>query len=64
VLGAANFFRSLDSFVVDSGIVGMARATQDLSQFLRTAVSGNAQHYALIMAAGMVVLLAAAIFLS
>jgi len=62
VLGAADLFRKLDSFVVDSGIVGVARSTQSLSQVLKTAVSGNAQHYGLIMTAGMMVLLAWAIF--
>ena len=62
ILGAANVFRRLDSFVVDSGIVGAARSTQSLSQVLKTAVSGNAQHYGLIMAAGMLALLAAAIY--
>ena len=63
VLGAANLFCKLDSFVVDSGIVGAARSTQSLSQVLKTAVSGNAQHYGLIMAAGMMILLALAIFI-
>ena len=63
ILGAANVFRRLDSFVVDSGIVGAARSTQSLSQVLQTAVSGNVQHYGLIMAAGMLALLAAAIYL-
>jgi len=63
ILGAANVFRRLDSFVVDSGIVGAARSTQSLSQVLKTTVSGNAQHYGLIMAAGMLALLAAAIYL-
>jgi multicomponent Na+:H+ antiporter subunit D len=62
VLGAANLFRELDSFVVDSAIVGLGRSTQSLSEVLRTVASGNAQHYGLIMAAGMLVLLAAAIF--
>jgi multicomponent Na+:H+ antiporter subunit D len=62
VLGAANLFRKLDSFVVDSAIVGVGRSTQTLSQVLRTVVSGNAQHYGLIMAAGMLALLAVAIF--
>ena len=62
VLGAANFFRKLDTFVVDSAIVGVGRSTQTLSQVLRTMVSGNAQHYGLIMAAGILILLALAIF--
>jgi multicomponent Na+:H+ antiporter subunit D len=62
VLGVANFVRKLDSFVVDSAIVGVGRSTQTFSQFLKTAVSGNAQHYGLIMAAGILALLALAIF--
>ena len=62
VLGAANFFRKLDTFVVDSAIVGVGRSTQNLSQVLRSMVSGNPQHYGLIMAAGVVALLAVAIF--
>ena len=62
VLGAANLFRKLDSFVVDSAIVGVGRSTQTLSQVLRTMVSGNAQHYGLIMAAGILILLALVIF--
>jgi multicomponent Na+:H+ antiporter subunit D len=62
VLGVANLVRNLDSFVVDSAIVGVGRSTQALSQILKTAVSGNAQHYGLIMAAGILALLALAIF--
>jgi multicomponent Na+:H+ antiporter subunit D len=62
VLGAADLFRKLDSFVVDSAVVGVGRSTESLSQVLRTVVSGNTQHYGLIMAAGILALLAAAIF--
>jgi multicomponent Na+:H+ antiporter subunit D len=62
VLGFANVFRKLDSDV-DSGIVGLGRSTQVLSQILKTAVSGNAQHYGLIMAAGIVALLVLAVFI-
>jgi multicomponent Na+:H+ antiporter subunit D len=61
VLGAANLFRKLDSFVVDGTIVGVGRSTQSLSQVLRTVVSGNTQHYGLIMAAGILGLLALAV---
>ncbi len=61
VFGAANLFRKLDSFVVDSAIVGVGRSTQSFSQVLRTVVSGNAQHYGLIMAAGIMVLLTVAL---
>jgi multicomponent Na+:H+ antiporter subunit D len=64
VLGAANLFRKLDSFVVDSAFVGVGRSTEILSQVLRTVASGNTQHYGLIMAAGILVLVAVAIFSS
>jgi multicomponent Na+:H+ antiporter subunit D len=57
VLGAAEVFRKLDSFVVDSAMVGVGHWTQTLSQVLRAAVSGNAQHYGLMMATGVLVLL-------
>ena len=57
----ANFLRKLDSLVVDSAIVGVGRSTQTLSQVLKTAVSGNAQHYGLMMAAGILALFALAV---
>jgi multicomponent Na+:H+ antiporter subunit D len=60
VLGVANFLRKVDSVVVDSAIVGVGRSTQTFSQALKTLVSGNAQHYGLIMAAGILALLALA----
>jgi multicomponent Na+:H+ antiporter subunit D len=56
ILGVATLFRKVDSFVVDSAIVGVGRSTQTFSRFLRIAVSGNAQHYGLIMAAGVLVM--------
>jgi multicomponent Na+:H+ antiporter subunit D len=62
VLGVANLFRELDSFVVDSAIVGLGRSTQSLSQVLKTVVSGNTQHYGLIMAVGIMALLALVVF--
>jgi multicomponent Na+:H+ antiporter subunit D len=52
VFGAAKLLREFDSRIVDAGFVGVGRMTQGLSQILRNTVSGNAQHYALIMAAG------------
>jgi multicomponent Na+:H+ antiporter subunit D len=61
VLGVANLLRKVDSVVVDSAIVGVGRSTQNFSQVLKTVVSGNAQHYGLIMAAGILALLALAI---
>ena len=60
VLGAANLFRKFDSLVVDSAAVGVGRSTRTLSQRLKTVVSGHAQHYWLIMAAGLLALLALA----
>jgi multicomponent Na+:H+ antiporter subunit D len=59
VLGAANLLRRIDSLVVDWALVGVGRSTEALSQVLKTGVSGHAQHYGLIMAAGILVLLAA-----
>ena len=58
VLGGANLFSKLDSLVVDSALVGLGRSTQTLSQVLKRAGSGHIQHYGLIMAAGMLALLA------
>jgi multicomponent Na+:H+ antiporter subunit D len=56
IFAVATLFRKVDSFVVDSAIVGVGRSTQTFSRFLRFAVSGNAQHYGLIMAAGVLVM--------
>jgi multicomponent Na+:H+ antiporter subunit D len=57
VLGAANLFCKLDSLVVDSALVGVGRSTQSFSQVLKNAVSGHSQHYALIMAVGVLAML-------
>ncbi len=61
VLGAAGLLRGFDSFVVDGLIVGVGRLTLRLNQLLRTAISGHAQHYGLVMAAGILLLLALAL---
>jgi multicomponent Na+:H+ antiporter subunit D len=58
VLGVAIRLRKFDSLVVDSALVGVGRLTETLSQVLKTAVSGHAQHYGLLMAAGILALLA------
>ena len=58
VLGTANLLRKLDSLVVDSAAVGVGHSTQTFSQTLKTLVSGHSQHYGLIMAAGILALLA------
>jgi multicomponent Na+:H+ antiporter subunit D len=62
VLGVANLMRLFDGLVVDRAIVGVGRATQTLSQVLKTVVSGNAQHYGLMMGAGFLALVVLAIF--
>jgi len=62
VLGAANLLRKLDGRVVDSALVGIGRSTQSLSEMLKTMVSGHTQHYGLIMAAGILALVAWAVF--
>jgi multicomponent Na+:H+ antiporter subunit D len=61
VFGAAKLLREFDSRVVDAGFVGVGRATQAFSQILRATVSGNAQHYALIMVAGALALVVLAL---
>jgi multicomponent Na+:H+ antiporter subunit D len=61
VLGTANLLRKIEDLVVDPTLLGVGRSTQTLSQALRTVVSGNAQHYGLMMAAGILALLVLAI---
>jgi multicomponent Na+:H+ antiporter subunit D len=63
VLFVAQFLRKLDSRVVDATIVSLGRSTRNLSEALKTTASGNAQHYGLIMATGILALLALAIFI-
>ena len=60
LLGVAGLLHKIDSLVVDSALMGVGRSTQTFSQVLKTAMSGHAQHYGLIMAAGVLVLLALA----
>ena len=62
VLGAAELLRQLDTRVIDATAVGVGRLTQALSQRLRFAESGHAQHYGLIMAAGVLLAIAFAVF--
>jgi multicomponent Na+:H+ antiporter subunit D len=62
VLGVAALLRQLDTRVVDATAVGIGRLTQALSWHLRPAVSGHAQHYGLIMAAGVLAAIAVALF--
>lgn len=62
VLGSAARMRELDNRVIDATAEGVGRLTQTLSEALRNAVTGNAQHYGLIMAAGVLAAIALAIF--
>ena len=64
VLGAASVLRRLDTRIVDSAAVSVGRFTLAFSRILKTTVSGNAQHYGLLMAAGVLVLLALAMIAS
>jgi multicomponent Na+:H+ antiporter subunit D len=57
VLGVAGRLRVFDTEVVDQAAVGTGRSIRALSQVLKRTVSGHAQYYALIMVAGVLVLL-------
>jgi hypothetical protein len=50
--------RNLDTHVIDFAVMGVGRLTQALSRKLKTTVSGNVQHYGLLMAIGVLVLVA------
>ncbi|MBI1876474.1 MAG: Na(+)/H(+) antiporter subunit D [Acidobacteria bacterium] len=62
LLGAASQLREIDARVIDATADGVGRLTQSLSRSLSTAVSGHAQHYGLIMAAGVLAAIALAVF--
>ena len=62
VLGVAARLRQLDARVVDAAAVGIGELTQTVSWGLRTMVTGNAQYYGLIMAAGVLAAIALAVF--
>jgi multicomponent Na+:H+ antiporter subunit D len=62
VLGSAARLRELDTRVIDATAVGVGRLTQTLGAGLSHAATGNAQHYGLIMAAGVLAAIAFAIF--
>ena len=57
VLGLSGLLRGFDTRVVDAFILGVGQSTQAFGRVLKTRVSGNAQHYGLIMAAGVLALL-------
>jgi multicomponent Na+:H+ antiporter subunit D len=62
VLGVAAQLREIDLRGVDAMMVGIGRLTHAVSRGLTLAVSGHAQHYALIMAAGILAAIALAVF--
>jgi multicomponent Na+:H+ antiporter subunit D len=62
VLGAAGRLRELDARVIDSAAVGIGSVTAMMSRDLSTSVSGHAQHYGLLMAAGVLAAIAIAVF--
>ena len=62
VLGTAGLLRSFDTRVIDYAIHGVGRLTRSISRILKSTVTGNVQHYALIMAVGALLLLALALF--
>jgi multicomponent Na+:H+ antiporter subunit D len=63
VLGAAAVLRAVDARVIDAAAVGIGRLTESLGRGIRPAISGHAQHYALLMAAGFLAAIAVAVFL-
>jgi multicomponent Na+:H+ antiporter subunit D len=62
VLGAAARLREFDTSVIDATAVGIGRLTQTMSRGLSIGMTGHAQHYGLIMAAGVLAAIAFAIF--
>ncbi len=64
VLSVARLLRGIDSIIVDGILVRAGSSIKTLSGMLRTLASGHAQHYGLIMAAGILVLLALALLAS
>ncbi|MAB80267.1 MAG: Na(+)/H(+) antiporter subunit D [Planctomycetes bacterium] len=62
VLGIAERLRRFDSRIVDSSLVGVGRLTRSLGLVLKPAISGQTQHYGLIMAVGILALVALVVF--
>jgi multicomponent Na+:H+ antiporter subunit D len=62
VLRAAALLREIDLRGLDAIVVGVGRLTQAVSRSLSVAVSGHAQHYGLIMAAGILLAIALMLF--
>lgn len=62
LLGLSAVLRRIDSSIVDGAIVGVGKLTQALSANTRVRVSGHTQYYGLIMAAGILMAIAIAVF--
>jgi multicomponent Na+:H+ antiporter subunit D len=62
VLTVATRLREFDAHVIDAAAVGVGRLTQAVSRRLSLGVSGHAQHYALVMAIGVLVAIAFVLF--
>jgi multicomponent Na+:H+ antiporter subunit D len=62
VLAVATRLRTLDAEVIDAAAVGVGGLTQTVSRRLSLGVSGHAQHYALVMAIGVLVAIAFVLF--
>jgi multicomponent Na+:H+ antiporter subunit D len=60
LLGVAQTLRDIDSLMIDRAAVGIGLATASASQKLRMRVTGHAQFYGLLMAAGMLIAMAIA----
>ncbi|MCI0469838.1 MAG: Na+/H+ antiporter subunit D, partial [Nitrospirae bacterium] len=58
ILGVANLLRIFDTNAVDGTANGIGKATMGMSRILRVVQSGQVQHYAMAMAAGLFVILA------
>jgi multicomponent Na+:H+ antiporter subunit D len=61
LFGVANLLRKADSDLIDAALVGVSRLTKDASQAMRAAATGHVQHYGLMMALGVLVLLVLAL---
>jgi multicomponent Na+:H+ antiporter subunit D len=62
VFHVGRLLRVVDSSVVDAGMVGIGHLTEKSSGELRKTVTGNPQYYGLVMAAGVLVIMALAVF--
>ena len=62
LLGAAARLRQVDASVVDRAAEGIGNITDAVSQRLKLAVTGHAQYYGLMMAAGVLMAIAIAMF--